>query len=46
MTESTIRAGSIAFVGFGEAAHAFLDGYHYVPRIDKELIDTYHDGIV
>ena len=27
MTDSTISAGSIAFLGFGEAAHAFLDGW-------------------
>lgn len=25
---------------------AFLDGYHYVPRIDKELLEQYHDGLV
>jgi 3-hydroxyisobutyrate dehydrogenase-like beta-hydroxyacid dehydrogenase len=27
MTESTISSGSIAFIGFGEAARAFLDGW-------------------
>ena len=27
MADSTIRSGSIAFLGFGEAAHAFLDGW-------------------
>ena len=27
MPDSTIRSGSIAFLGFGEAAHAFLDGW-------------------
>jgi 3-hydroxyisobutyrate dehydrogenase-like beta-hydroxyacid dehydrogenase len=27
MPDSTIRSASIAFLGFGEAAHAFLDGW-------------------
>jgi hypothetical protein len=27
MPDSTISSGSIAFLGFGEAAHAFLDGW-------------------
>src|SRR5205807_703101 len=27
------------------ASQAFLDGYHYVPRIDKELLETYREGI-
>jgi 3-hydroxyisobutyrate dehydrogenase-like beta-hydroxyacid dehydrogenase len=27
MPDSTIRSGSIAFLGFGEAAHAFLDAW-------------------
>ena len=31
MTESTIGAGSIAFIGFGEAARAFLDGWRPNP---------------
>src|SRR5450755_1888465 len=25
---------------------AFLEGYHYVPRIDKELLETHSEGIV
>ncbi|MFO0807939.1 MAG: DNA polymerase III subunit alpha [Gemmataceae bacterium] len=28
------------------ASSAFLDGYHYVPRIDKELLASHKDGIV
>jgi DNA polymerase-3 subunit alpha len=28
------------------ASHGFLDGYHYVPRIDKELLTAYHEGII
>ncbi len=28
------------------ASAAFLEGYHYVPRIDKELLEQYHDGII
>ena len=31
MSESTIAAGSIAFIGFGEAARAFLDGWRMQP---------------
>jgi 3-hydroxyisobutyrate dehydrogenase-like beta-hydroxyacid dehydrogenase len=31
MAESTISEGSIAFLGFGEAAHAFLDGWRTNP---------------
>ncbi len=31
MSESTIAAGSIAFIGFGEAARAFLDGWRTRP---------------
>ena len=31
MTESTISTGSIAFIGFGEAARAFLDGWRTEP---------------
>jgi hypothetical protein len=27
MQDPTINSGSIAFLGFGEAAHAFLDGW-------------------
>jgi DNA polymerase-3 subunit alpha len=25
---------------------AFLEGYHYVPRIDKELLEAYHEGLI
>ncbi len=25
---------------------AFLEGYHYVPRIDKELLERYSDGLI
>src|SRR5262249_38746375 len=28
------------------ASDAFLEGYHYVPRIDKELLERYHEGII
>jgi DNA polymerase III subunit alpha len=28
------------------ASAAFLQGYHYVPRIDKELLEAHKDGIV
>jgi DNA polymerase-3 subunit alpha len=28
------------------ASAAFLEGYHYVPRIDKELLDRYHEDII
>ena len=31
MPESTISSGSIAFIGFGEAARAFLDGWRTIP---------------
>src|SRR5262245_23737388 len=27
------------------ASIAFLEGYHYVPRIDKELLEAHHEGI-
>src|SRR5580693_5662973 len=27
------------------ASIAFLEGYHYVPRIDKELLAAHHEGI-
>src|SRR5277367_2825069 len=37
MTESTIRAGSIAFVGFGEAAHAFLNGWRTNPGFKAHI---------
>jgi DNA polymerase-3 subunit alpha len=25
---------------------AFLDGYYYIPRIDKELLERHHEGII
>src|SRR5438270_9238292 len=28
------------------ASSAFLDGYHYVPRIDKELLEAHHEGLI
>src|SRR5713101_5041916 len=28
------------------ASSAFLEGYHYVPRIDKELLETHKEGII
>lgn len=28
------------------ASSAFLEGYHYVPRVDKELLETHHEGLV
>ncbi len=28
------------------ASSAFLDGYYYVPRIDKELLAAHHEGLV
>jgi len=28
------------------ASAAFLDGYHYVPRIDKELLEAHKEGII
>ncbi len=28
------------------ASKAFLEGYHYKPRIDKELLEQHHDGII
>lgn len=28
------------------ASIAFLEGYRYVPRIDKELLQQYHEGII
>ena len=28
------------------ASIAFLEGYHYVPRIDKQLLAAHHEGIV
>ena len=40
MTESTIGAGSIAFIGFGEAARAFLDGWRTNPSF-KARISAY-----
>ena len=28
------------------ASVAFLEGYHYVPRIDKQLLEQYREGII
>ena len=28
------------------ASSAFIDGYHYVPRIDKELLESHADGLI
>ena len=28
------------------ASFAFLDGYHYVPRIDKELLEAHREGLI
>lgn len=28
------------------ASLAFLQGYHYVPRIDKELLEAHHQGLI
>jgi DNA polymerase-3 subunit alpha len=28
------------------ASIAFLEGYHYVPRIDKELLEAHKDGLI
>jgi DNA polymerase-3 subunit alpha len=28
------------------ASAAFLEGYHYVPRIDKELLAAHHEGLI
>src|SRR5438093_3648366 len=28
------------------ASAAFLEGYHYVPRIDKELLEAHHEGLI
>src|SRR5262245_8644173 len=28
------------------ASTAFIEGYHYVPRIDKELLEAHHEGII
>src|SRR5207249_3094099 len=28
------------------ASSAFLEGYHYVPRIDKELLEAHKEGII
>jgi len=28
------------------ASYAFLDGYYYRPRIDRELLEKYHEGII
>ncbi|MFQ3592371.1 MAG: DNA polymerase III subunit alpha [Gemmataceae bacterium] len=28
------------------ASYAFLEGYYYIPRIDKELLEAYHEGLI
>jgi DNA polymerase-3 subunit alpha len=28
------------------ASIAFLEGFHYVPRIDKEVLEAHHEGII
>src|ERR1043165_3088853 len=28
------------------ASSAFVDGYHYVPRIDKELLEAHAEGLI
>src|SRR5262245_34809444 len=28
------------------ASIAYLEGYHYIPRIDKEVMEQYHEGII
>ncbi len=28
------------------ASHASLDGFYFKPRIDKELLESYHEGII
>jgi DNA polymerase-3 subunit alpha len=28
------------------ASYAFLDGYYYIPRIDKELLEAHRDGLI
>jgi DNA polymerase-3 subunit alpha len=28
------------------ASLAYLEGYYYVPRIDKELLEAHHDGLI
>jgi DNA polymerase-3 subunit alpha len=28
------------------ASAAYLEGYHYVPRIDKELLEAHHEGLI
>ena len=37
MPDSTIAAGSIAFIGFGEAARAFLDGWRSQPGFNARV---------
>ncbi len=27
-------------------SHAWIDGYYYKPRIDRELLEKYHEGII
>src|SRR5262249_35113109 len=28
------------------ASLAYTEGFHYVPRIDKELLEAYHEGLI
>ncbi|HUR49522.1 MAG TPA: PHP domain-containing protein, partial [Acidimicrobiales bacterium] len=28
------------------SSRAFLEGYHYQPRLDWELLETYHEGLI
>ena len=37
MPDSTISSGSIAFLGFGEAARAFLDGWRTQPDFKARI---------
>jgi len=37
MPDSTVAAGSIAFIGFGEAARAFLDGWRSQPGFNARV---------
>jgi hypothetical protein len=37
MQDSTVSSGSIAFLGFGEAARAFLDGWRASARFQARV---------
>src|SRR5207248_1240411 len=28
------------------ASLAYLEGYHYVPRIDREILEVHHEGLI